>query len=416
MISTARQFLKEIKYAPIEKMILSFVLKSRQTDVIRNYHKWKISLKPQVNEQIQDVLAAHPDVRAQIVFPPSLNWDQQLFQRPQQLARALANRGAVVFYTQIQPLENGLSIQPIANRLYLCSLPLEQFSILEQYFAYVLTWNRKYLLKLNQAHILYDYLDDIMAFDGNKAQLTLDHLALLQNADLVTTTAKNLFENARMIRSDALYVPNGADFHHFHGNREPLLLPADLDVVKAKGKPVIGFYGAFASWFDYELMRELALNRPDLSLVLIGPKHGSYLDESGLLSQPNVYYLGTKPYGDLPLYLNCFDVAILPFKVNQITQSTSPIKLFEYFAGGKPVVSTPMMEVMQYDGALIAENAGTFADKIDWALSLRVDSEFIDQLYGIAQENTWEIRAEQILRAMEQILQKSQNTKTGIVE
>ncbi len=316
----------------------------------------------------------------------------------------MAKRGALVFYTQITPLEGNIPIKSIRDRLYVCSLPLEQFSILENFFIYLLTWNRKYIIKFDHPYILYDYLDEISAFKGDTQELTWSHRWLLRKADVVTATALLLYEDAKKERADTLHVPNGVDIDHFDSRSGPFSPPVDIAALCATGKPVIGYYGAFASWFDYPLINELALNRSDLNFLLIGPKHDNSLEASGLLRMANVHYLGPKPYSELPAYLACFDVAILPFIISPVTQSTSPIKLFEYFAGGKPVVSTPLKEVMQYEEVGIGRNSQEFAIKIDEALSTKNDLEFGHRLKKIAQENTWEIEAERILQIMEQKL------------
>ena len=338
------------------------------------------------------------------MFAPSLDWDRQLFQRPQQLALALAKRGALVFYTQITPLEGNIPIKSIRDRLYVCSLPLEQFSILEKFFIYILTWNRKYIIKFDHPYILYDYLDEISAFNGDTQELIRSHRCLLRKADVVTATALLLYEDAKKERADTLHIPNGVDIDHFDTQPGLFSPPVDIAALCAIGKPVIGYYGAFANWFDYPLINDLALNRTDLNFLLIGPKHDNSLEASRLLRLANVHYLGPKPYSELPTYLACFDVAILPFIINQVTQSTSPIKLFEYFAGGKPVVSTPLREVMQYEEVAIGKDSQEFAEKIDKALSIKNDLEFTSKLKKIAQENTWEIQAERILQIMEQKL------------
>jgi len=398
----ARQHLKEFKYAPVEKIVHSLLPANRQADLVRRYHRWKRSFRPALERRLREILARHPDPRAVIVFTPSLDWKRQLFQRPQQMAQALARQGAVVFYTQLKPPRRNTAIDPLADRLYLCSLPFEQFSILDRFYVYSLTWNRKYLLKFDQPLILYDYVDNLSTFKGDAVQLAKDHRALLREACVVLTTARQLFEEVGPLRPDALYVPNGVDFDHFHSGSASQTLPEEMAGLRERGKPVIGYYGAFASWFDYALMRELASQRAELNFVLIGPDHDGSLDKSGLLREGNIHYLGPKPYAELPAYLAGFDVAMVPFKVNPITQSTSPIKLFEYFAGGKPVVSTPLREVMQYREVFIGDDSHRFSEKIDQALTLRKTPGFAASLLEIARANTWDGRAEQILQALAQ--------------
>jgi glycosyltransferase involved in cell wall biosynthesis len=164
---------------------------------------------------------------------------------------------------------------------------------------------------------------------------------------------------------------------------------------------VIGYYGALARWFDYNLLKSVACLRPDLSFVLIGPYYDSTLKSSSLLELPNLFYLGVKPYAQIPAYLRCFDVAMIPFQLNDITHATSPLKLFEYMAGGKPVVVTPMRESLRYPGVLSGKDPAEFAAQLDLALQLRNDSKYIAALDEVARQNTWDARARQLLQALD---------------
>ena len=131
------------------------------------------------------------------------------------------------------------------------------------------------------------------------------------------------------------------------------------------GRPVAGYYGALASWFDYGLLDEAARLRPDWRFVLIGPKLDASLDGSPILSRKNLLWLGARDYVSLPGYLSTFDVATIPFRINSITLSTSPLKLFEYFAAGKPVVTTPMPECEAFGKVAIARDAREFTEALD---------------------------------------------------
>jgi glycosyltransferase involved in cell wall biosynthesis len=163
------------------------------------------------------------------------------------------------------------------------------------------------------------------------------------------------------------------------------------------GRPVVGYHGALARWFDYSLLGEVAHLRPDLSFVLVGPDYDNSLKESQLLDHRNVYWLESKPYTEIPSILAYFDIGMIPFRLMDITHATSPLKLFEYMASWKPVVITPMAESMRYEGVLTAGYPEEFSCQLDSALSLRTDRTYLDLLDRIARENTWEIRARQIL-------------------
>jgi hypothetical protein len=108
-----------------------------------------------------------------------------------------------------------------------------------------------------------------------------------------------------------------------------------------------------------------------------------------------------KPYEELPRYLQYIDVATIPFMVNEITHATSPLKLFEYMAGEKPIVITPMQESMHYPGVFVGETPEQFASQLDRALEARGDPAYLELLRKTAEANTWERRAEEILSLIE---------------
>jgi glycosyltransferase involved in cell wall biosynthesis len=177
--------------------------------------------------------------------------------------------------------------------------------------------------------------------------------------------------------------------------------PSDMQAILSKSNPVIGYYGALARWFDYDLLKSVASLRSEYQFVLIGPDYDGTLELSGIPNGGNIHWLGVKPYDELPHYLQYFDVATIPFIINEITHATSPLKLFEYMAGEKPIVITPMQESMHYPGVLVGENSLLFAQQLDLALQLRQDQGYLSQLRQTALANTWEQRAEEILSAIE---------------
>ena len=154
-----------------------------------------------------------------------------------------------------------------------------------------------------------------------------------------------------------------------------------------------------AAWLDYDLLLDAANSRPDYLFVLIGPDYDGSIKRSGILQKKNIYWLGPKPYTELPQYLKYFDVATIPFLLNEITHSTSPLKLFEYMSAGKPIVTTAMNESQRYPVVQVANNSHDFVTKIDHAIELQKDHEYLQELDRLARENTWAKRTEMILRA-----------------
>ena len=352
--------------------------------------------------QIRQVFSEHPQAKPSIIFPPSLDWRTQLFQRPQQLAIALARQGALVFYIQPRTAYTEPGITILEDRLILCDLPAASFWFLKESWVYLLTWNWKYAAAFQNPQIIYDYLDELTVFQGYSHQLIDRHNQLVHQARLVLATAKKLYDDLALLRSDALLCPNGVDFEFFATVRSQVGPPPDdLLPILATSRQIVGFHGALANWFDYELLKSLAQLRPDLSFVLIGPDFDGALAHSGLLESPNIFWLGQKPYHKLPEYLQFFDVAMIPFKLNDVTHAISPLKLFEYMAAGIPIVTTPMVEASRYPVVLATSQAAEFSEKINQACQLKHDSDYLNQLKKTAQENTWDARALQILDAIQ---------------
>jgi glycosyltransferase involved in cell wall biosynthesis len=352
---------------------------------------------------LMKIIQQHAGIDPVIIFPPGLSWDKQLFQRPQQIARALARQGALVFYMEASIPNGSAPFQEEAERLYLCRVPIETFWALDRPVVYTLTWMlRRYWLEFDSARLIYDYVDDLDVFAGSSFELRRNHIRLLQTANVVLATADRLLAQAREQRPDVVYCPNGGDYTHFSRCRQPYsgLPPHDLAPTLAQGKPIIGYYGALARWLDANLLKQVANRRDDFSFILIGPILDGTIEASGLLYLPNVCWLDAKPYALLPEYLRFFDVAIIPFKLGDVSHATSPVKLFEYMAAGKPVVITPMRESLKYPGVLAGEDAEQFEARLEEALKLKESPVYLETLDRVARANTWDTRARLILETL----------------
>ncbi|MDD5368008.1 MAG: glycosyltransferase [Anaerolineaceae bacterium] len=351
---------------------------------------------------VTEFLASSNNSRPIMIFAPCLDWNVQLFQRPQQLALALARQGALVFYIQPKPNPRTPPFTEIEPNIYLCNVNARAFDQVMSPAVYLLTWNAEYGKVFNQPDLIYDYVDEIDVFYGDKQAFIRNHKILLQEATLVLTTADNLYREALAVRQDAILSPNAVDPNHFQTGSEVGMVtpPADLLPILGRKKPIIGYYGALARWFDYDLYYSVACLRPNYSFLLIGPDYDGTVARETIEKTDNIYWLGVKKYSELPAYLDSIDVATIPFVVNQITNSTSPLKLFEYMAGGKPVVVTPMRECMQYPGVLVGDSPERFAERLDEALKLAKDPAYQEILQKVVYENTWDTRARQILRAL----------------
>jgi GT2 family glycosyltransferase/glycosyltransferase involved in cell wall biosynthesis len=240
--------------------------------------------------------------------------------------------------------------------------------------------------------LIYDCMDEWTSFPGMKPELLAAEERLVAEADLVTVSAGRLLDKWRGANENVRLVRNAADFAHFSAppNAEPVL--ADVR------HPIVGYFGALASWFDVALVARVAAERPQYSFVLIGGVFD--IDVEPLKRLPNVHLLGQQRYTLMPAYLREFDACLIPFVISDITAATDPVKFYEYISLGKPVVSTFMPELEPFEDLLYHSKDGQdFLQKVD--LAVAEDDELLrERRIQAARENTWPLRANAMLRAI----------------
>ncbi len=251
--------------------------------------------------------------------------------------------------------------------------------------------------RLGESTVAYDYADDRMAF--SKVPQWMKHYVddLLEKANVVFVTSERLRAKALEHRKNNVYlVGNGVDAELFKQAMGDLPIPDDMKGLKT---PIIGYFGVIDDWLDVDLVAEAADAYPDASIVLLGPVLIGSEGLSRLKSRPNIFLLGQKPHDELPGYLKAFSVCIIPFKVNELTKSVNPVKLYEYMAGGKNVVSTAMLELEKYgDVIFISRDSKEFIGKIATALSEKPD---MARIGSVISENTWDMKAKDMVDIIE---------------
>lgn len=189
---------------------------------------------------------------------------------------------------------------------------------------------------------VYDCMDELAQFKGAPPELREREEQLFERADLVFTGGYRLYEAKRERHAGAHPFPSSVEVEHFARARQAL---ADAPDQAGLPRPRLGFYGVIDERFDIQLIGELARRRPEWQFVLLGPV--VKIDPAELPRGENLHYLGMKSYGELPTYLAHWDVALLPFALNEATEFISPTKTPEYLAAGVPVVSTPIRDVVR---------------------------------------------------------------------
>jgi UDP-galactopyranose mutase len=215
--------------------------------------------------------------------------------------------------------------------------------------------------------LVFDAMDELSKFKFAPAHLLDLEQELIDKADIVLTGGSSLFEAKKDRHPNVHCFPSSVDRAHFAKARSGLFDPADQEDLP---RPRLGFYGVIDERFDTELLGKVAEMRPDWSFVMVGPV--VKIAPEDLPRRPNIHYLGGKTYAELPAYLSGWNFALMPFAMNESTQFISPTKTPEYLAGGKPVVSTPVRDVVrhygQMDGVEIAATAEEFVAACERAL------------------------------------------------
>jgi glycosyltransferase involved in cell wall biosynthesis len=216
---------------------------------------------------------------------------------------------------------------------------------------------------------VYDAMDELSKFRFAPAKLLELEQELIDKANIVFTGGSSLYEAKKGRHDNVHCFPSSVDRVHFLKARARQFDPADQEELP---RPRLGFYGVIDERFDTELLAQAAEMRPDWSFVMLGPV--VKIAQEDLPRRANIHYLGAKTYAELPAYLSGWDVALMPFAMNESTEFISPTKTPEYLAGGKPVVSTPVRDVVrhygQFEGVLIADDAESFVAACDKALEL----------------------------------------------
>lgn len=353
-----------------------------------------------------------------------IDWHFRI-QRPQHIARSLAEGGRRVFYISnhfVDAVEPGFQFERLPGAESLCQIKLHvkgapsiyfeppseevvamleagmacviqdfnvraSFSIVHHAFWYPL------VKRLPESYRIYDCMDHHEGFGSVPEKLVEIEKEMLGGADLVTVTSTWLEDFARKYNTNVALVRNAAEYTRF------VERPAKVYIDK-KGRRIIGYYGAIAEWFDVDLVRAVALAQQDCLVLLVG--NDTVKAKKQLVDLPNVEFTGEVPYSKLPFYLHAFDVCLLPFKVMPLTLATNPVKVYEYLSAGKPVVAVDLPEMAQFDELVYtAKDQKAFLRAVKHVLAGRETVDLIQRRKAFAATQTWEHRAAVLLAQAE---------------
>ena len=342
-----------------------------------------------------------------IVFSPTVDWNY-MTQRPQQLAKAFAARGFAVIYSTFNAQADSVDFYDITpdgvliiNQAFMAIL---HHLIIPSESIFFCVWpnNLHYAEVVPHSTMVYDILDDISLLQGNQHELKTRHLEAMSRATIISVSSQLLYEDVpQRYRNKTILVKNAvAEKFANQAKRQFQDQPDinDQEILRSKlDQKVVGYVGAVAEWMDFGLIELLLRSFPAVSFVFVGPILPDGQALKGLaLDYDNIVLIGEKKHDELPFFIRQFDVCIIPFLLNRITHAVSPVKLFEYAAFGKPIITTAMRECIQYKSVNSPESHSEFV----MTLKRILDEESAicsDDVYQLAQDNTWEKRVDVLL-------------------
>ncbi|WP_462382573.1 glycosyltransferase family 1 protein [Pseudomonas sp. Marseille-QA0892] len=372
-----------------------------------------------------DVTVTYDPQRPTLLCLSHLRWSF-VYQRPQHLMARFARHYNVLFFEEpipdagdephleVRPDEDGVQVlvphlpagitsEATDNALrMLLDEYLASLGVTEPLLWYYTPMSLSFSAHLPRRVTIYDCMDELSAFRGAPPALVERERELLAQADVVFTGGVSIWEAKRQLHDNAHAFPSSVDIAHFAAARQH---PADPPDQAAIPHPRLGFYGVIDERFDIDLLSEAATLRPEWQFVMIGPV--VKIDPASLPRQPNIHYLGGKTYDDLPRYLGGWDVALMPFALNESTRFISPTKTPEYLAGGCPAVSTAITDVVRTYGesgvVRIVDSAQSFVDACAEMMDKAADRE---QFLAEADRTLGDMSWDQTQARMNEVIEK----------
>ena len=352
-----------------------------------------------------------------ILWRSSFGYNVPLFQRPQHIANNLAKNNCLVFYEVTTMTDKVKTLRKHSHNIFLINFNNKALNkILMQELKkvnkpkYVQLYSTDWKLSVeniknymnNGFGFIYEYIDDIspeLAGTKNIPQNIIDkYNFVMDNKDVYVVVTADALEKdviSQRDKTNMVFSSNGVDYDFFKTYNKNYKYESEFQEILNKKKPIIMYYGALAKWFDYDLIKKLAHTKK-YSIVLFGIKYDESFDEA-MNNEKNIYFMGPRDYKVLKEYAKHADVLTIPFVINNITLATSPVKIFEYMALHKPIVTTDMPECRKYKSVFIGHNHDEFIKKIDEALKLKNDKKYIELLDKEAKENDWSKKAKAII-------------------
>ncbi|MET0464671.1 MAG: glycosyltransferase [Chitinophagaceae bacterium] len=332
-------------------------------------------------------------------------------------AKMDVKRPALNIYVMTPNLEEGsMGTDPLKLQQELLAAIMIQYRI-DGYVAWFYTpMSIDLLLHLAKPTlIVYDCMDELSMFQHAPVEMQQKERELFGMADLIFTGGNLLYESKKQLHDNVHAFPSSIDKDHFSSARKTGYEPADqLSIAGTK----IGFFGVIDERMDIGLIDSIAEKCPKWNIILIGPV--VKIDPATLPRRANIYYLGSKTYNELPRYLSGWDVAMIPFAQNDSTRFISPTKTPEYLAGGKPVVSTPIHDVIHPYGddglVYIGSSVDDFIAGIRWSLEIRRNPEWLRSVDIFLKDLSWDDTWRRMSQEIDKLLLQKRPALAGVDE
>lgn len=310
----------------------------------------------------------------------------------------------VISFPPLLPFPNKIFFIRIVNSIickniirYLCARHFGKNRVIQMVY---LPEDYHKLVK-ERAFVVYECVDDHSEYPWNlkcKPKIIALENKLIRKADLLSVSSPYLLEKKKKDNPNHILTPNGVNFELFNSaTSSNTAIPPEI---ASLNHPVILYTGAIMEWFDYELLKRIAEHDKSWNIVLIGPQHNS---DPSLKSYRNIHALGVKKQSELPGYLKHVDVGIIPFLINDLIKGVNPLKLYEYLAAGKPVVSTALPDVVPFEKqniVHIGRSHQEFIAHVDYLLN-KNDEAIVRERVAIAKQFSWESIYSRLFTAIE---------------
>ena len=287
---------------------------------------------------------------------------------------------------------------------------LVQMQIKRYYSWYYTPMALPFTRHLKPEVVVYDCMDELSAFKFAPPELTLFEKELFQKADIVFTGGHSIYENKKNAHHNIYAFPSSIEKAHFGKARRIRTDPEDQ---KRIPHTRFGFFGVIDERFDIDMIDAVAKRKPEWQFVLLGPV--VKIDPAALPKRSNIHYLGGKKYDELPTYIAGWSIAMIPFAINESTRFISPTKTPEYLAAGKPVISTPIRDVVSPYGnnklVHIVNNADEFIAAAEKELAKKNRRTWMKKVDNFLEGNSWDRTWSQMVRLIESTIEQNSTVK-----